>query len=312
MGHDVDVTGVLIGFTIIATIIVVGYAIGRIDLLGPHAQPVIARLVFFVLSPCLLFTVLSDATVDQLFSPLLVVSLLAALASFVVFGVVSVAVWRRPLPEAIIGSLASGYVNATTSGSRSRCNVLGDPAYVAPVLLLQLLLFAPLALAVLDVKTGGRASLGQVLSQPFRNPIIIGSALGLVLTLTNVELPDAAMEPFRIIGGAAVPLMLLSYGMSLSGQKILQPGSGRRDVLLASGLKLAVMPAVAALVGHLVFSLDHQQLFAVVALAALPSAQNVFNYAQRYGRGVILARDTILITTVGSLPVLMVVAAVLH
>lgn len=312
MGHHVVVTGVLIGFTIIAAIIGVGYVIGRVDLLGPHAQPIIARLVFFVLSPCLLFTVLADATVSQLFSPLLAVSLVAAVVSFVLFGVVALALWRRSLPEAIIGSLAAGYVNANNIGLPVAVYVLGDPAYSAPVILLQLLLFAPVALAVLDAKTGGRASLGQVLSQPFRNPIIIGSALGLALTLTNIELPDAAMEPFRIVGGAAVPLMLISYGMSLNGQKILQAGSGRRDVLLASGLKLAVMPGVAALVGHLGFGLTGQELFAVVALAALPTAQNVFNYAQRYERGVILARDTILITTVGSLPVLMVVAAVLH
>lgn len=306
------VTGVLIGFTIIAAIIGLGYVIGRIDLLGPHAQPIIARLVFFVLSPCLLFTVLADATVGQLFSPLLAVSLIAAVVSFVLFGVVALALWRRHLPEAVIGSLAAGYVNANNIGLPVAVYVLGDPAFSAPVILLQLLLFAPVALAVLDARTGGGASLGQVLSQPFRNPILIGSALGLALTLARVELPDAAMEPFRIVGGAAVPLMLISYGMSLNGQKILQRGSGRRDVLLASGLKLVVMPAVAGLVGHLGFGLDGQELFAVVALAALPTAQNVFNYAQRYGRGVIVARDTILITTVGSLPVLMVVAAVLH
>ena len=312
MRHDERVTGVLIGFTIIAAIIGVGYVIGRIDLLGPHAQPIIARLVFFVLAPCLLFTVLADATVSQLFSPLLAVSLIAAVVSFVLFGGVALALWRRPLPEVIIGSLAAGYVNANNIGLPVAVYVLGDPAYSAPVILLQLLLFAPVALAVLDARTGGGASLGQVLSQPFRNPILIGSALGLTLTLTGVELPDAAMEPFRIVGGAAVPLMLISYGMSLNGQRILQRGSGRRDVLLASCLKLAVMPVVAGLVGRLAFGLDGQELFAVVALAALPTAQNVFNYAQRYERGVIVARDTILITTVGSLPVLMVVAAVLH
>jgi len=48
-----------------------------------------------------------------------------------------------------------------------------------------------------------------------------------------------------------------------------------------------------------------------VALAALPAAQNVFNYAQRYSRGEIIARDTVLITTIGSIPVLVLVAAVL-
>jgi predicted permease len=46
-------------------------------------------------------------------------------------------------------------------------------------------------------------------------------------------------------------------------------------------------------------------------LAALPTAQNVFNYAQRYGRGVVLARDAVLITTALSVVVLVIVAALL-
>jgi len=60
-----------------------------------------------------------------------------------------------------------------------------------------------------------------------------------------------------------------------------------------------------------VFGLDGHPLFVVVALAALPAAQNVFNYASRYGRGEIIARDAVLITTIGSIPVLLVVAALL-
>jgi malonate transporter len=44
---------------------------------------------------------------------------------------------------------------------------------------------------------------------------------------------------------------------------------------------------------------------------ARPAAQNVFNYASRYSRGEIIARDTVLITTIGSIPVLVVVAALL-
>jgi hypothetical protein len=37
----------------------------------------------------------------------------------------------------------------------------------------------------------------------------------------------------------------------------------------------------------------------------------VFNYAQRYTRGEILARDAVFITTVGSIPLLVIVAALL-
>ena len=116
---------------------------------------------------------------------------------------------------------------------------------------------------------------------------------------------------FHLIGAAAVPVVLISFGMSLHGTRPLAPGSARRDVILASTLKLTLMPLAAWLVGGVVFGLSGHRLFAVVVLAALPAAQNVFNYAQRYDRGVILARDVVLITTALSLPVLLVIAALL-
>jgi predicted permease len=310
-GEKDRVIGVLIGFAIIGAVILIGYIVGRSGVLGEHAPFVISRIVFLVLSPCLLFTVLADANVHALFSSLLVISLIAALASFAIFATIALVVWRRAVPEAVIGTLASGYVNANNIGLPVAVYVLGSPAYSAPVILLQLLVFAPVALTILDVRERGHVSIWRTLSQPFRNPILIGSALGVLLSVLQIKLPADVMEPFRLIGAAAVPLVLISFGMSLHGQRPLQPGTGRRDIILASTIKLAIMPAVAWVVGQFVFGLTGHALFVVVVLAALPSAQNVFNYAQRYDRGVIMARDTVLITTIASVPVLIVIAALL-
>jgi len=52
-------------------------------------------------------------------------------------------------------------------------------------------------------------------------------------------------------------------------------------------------------------------LFAVVALAALPTSQNTCDYALRFERAVPVARDTVLITTVLSIIALVVIAALL-
>lgn len=303
--------GVLTGFGIIGSVIAVGYIVGRTGILGPHARFVLSRIVFFVLSPCLLFTVLADADVKVLFSSLLVVAAITAVASFIIYGVVAFAIWRRPLPEGAIGVAASGWVNANNIGIPVAVYVIGDAASVAPVIMLQLIVFTPILLTILDVATSGRTSAARVLSQPLRNPIIIGSALGAILSAARVELPDAVMEPFRLVGAAAVPVVLIAFGMSLHGQRALAAGTQRRDVILASSIKLAVMPLLAWMLGRFAFGLDDDQLFAIVVMAALPTAQNVFNYSQRYDRGEIIARDTVLITTIGSVPVLLVAALLL-
>lgn len=303
--------GVLIGFAIIVAVIAVGYLIGRLDLLGPNAQHVLSRLAFFVLSPALLFTVLAEADVGHLFSALLPISAIAAVVDIAAFLVISLLVWKRPLPEATIGAMASGYVNANNIGLPVSVYVLGDASSSAPVILLQLIVLAPIALTVLDVSTSGTLSIGRILLQPVRNPLIIGSLLGLIVAVTHLQIPAPVLAPFQLVGGAAVPLILLTFGMSLHGSRVLAPGTDRRDVLLASSLKLAAMPVIAWLLGHFVWHLAGHRLFVVVVLAALPTAQNVFNYAQRYGVGTVLARDTVLITTALSIVVLVIVAALL-
>lgn len=303
--------GVLIGFAIIAVVIVTGYLIARTGLIGPEAHQVLSRLAFFVLSPALLFTVLAEADVHALFSTQLPVAAVAAVVPMAVFLTVALVVWRRKVPEATIGALASGYLNANNIGIPVAAYVVGDAAASAPVILLQLIVLAPIALTVLDVATAGHVSVGRILSQPVRNPLIIGSLLGLLVAFTGIELPEPVLAPFELVGAAAVPVILINFGMSLHGRRLLDTPGSRRDVMLAVALKLVVMPLVAWAAARFLFGLDGHDLFVAVVLAALPAAQNVFVYAQRYRRGETLARDAVLLSTLLSLPVIVVVAALL-
>ncbi|KQQ28779.1 AEC family transporter [Frondihabitans sp. Leaf304] len=305
--------GVLIGFAIIGAVILIGYVVGRIDLLGPQGHRVLSQLVFFVLTPCLLFTTISKADVHVLFSPILIVSTLAALTAAAISVVVLRLVLRRSVPETTMGTMAGAYVNANNIGIPVAVYVLGSATYVAPVLLFQLLILTPVVLTIMDVSTnrGSGSSRLATVTRPFRNPLLIASLLGVLVSVFDIRIPTDVLEPFALVGAAAVPVVLISFGMSLHGQKPLQAGSARVDVLVESALKVVVMPVVAWILGAFVFDFGHDELFVTVVLAGLPSAQNAFNYAQRYQTGVVVARDTVLITTIAAVPVLVVVAALL-
>lgn len=305
--------GVLIGFAIIGAVILIGYVVGRIDLLGPQGHRVLSQLVFFVLTPCLLFTTISKADVQVLFSPILIVSTLAALTAAAISVVVLRLVLRRSVPETTMGTMAGAYVNANNIGIPVAVYVLGSATYVAPVLLFQLLILTPVVLTIMDVSTnrGSGSSRLATVTRPFRNPLLIASLLGVLVSVFDIRIPTDVLEPFALVGAAAVPVVLISFGMSLHGQKPLQAGSARVDVLVESALKVVVMPVVAWILGAFVFDFGHDELFVTVVLAGLPSAQNAFNYAQRYQTGVVVARDTVLITTIAAVPVLVVVAALL-
>jgi len=300
----------LTGFVVVGAAILVGYIIGRTGVLGQHARHVLSRLIFFVLSPALLFVVLSHADVAVLFSALLPVSVITALAMIIVFVVLSRLFFRRSAGETVIGALSAGQVNANNIGIPISAYLLGSAAYSAPVVLFQLLILMPVALGILEASRFGGGSIGRVILQTVRNPMLIGAALGVLVSVTGVEVPPIVMDPIETIGAACVPIMLISYGISLHGQRPLTGSTRLVDVLVASGLQLILMPVTAWGVG-LAFGLPAEQLLIVVVLAALPTAQNVFNFSQRYDIGESISRDTILITTIGCVPVLFLVTLLL-
>lgn len=307
-------SGVIIGFGVITSVVVIGYMLGRLPILGPGAKEVLTKLAFYVASPALLFTILADADLSVLWSaPVLVtvLSVVAVAAVFVTLGLVR----RWGVGLTTVGALSSGYVNAGNLGIPIASYVLGDASMVAPVLLLQLLVITPVSLTVLDLHTGGVRGLGPVLRRavgtPVRNPVVIGSLAGVAVSASGWVPPAPLMEPFELIGGMAVPAMLLAFGISLHGSAVPGRGPERGPVLLAVALKSVVQPLVAWALGALVFGLEGTALFAVVVLAALPTAQNVFNYATLFRTSEVMVREVVLMTTVLTIPVLFTVTFLL-
>ncbi|MGU3643592.1 AEC family transporter [Microbacterium sp. C23T] len=301
----------LIGFVVVGVAILVGWILGRIDLLGEHARPVLARLTFFVLSPFLLFVVLAQADVHTLFSALLPVSAIAAVAVILVYAVIARLFWRRTVGETVIGALSAGQVNSNNIGIPLSLYLLGSAAYPAPVILMQLLVFTPITMAILDAVTTARASLWRAVVRVATNPIVVGSVLGTLVSVLGIELPPVVMEPAMLIANACVPILLIAYGISLHGQRVLGASGRRRDIVLATTLKLIAMPVIAWAVAEFLFGLSAHDVLIVTVLAALPTAQNVFNYSQRYDVGETISRDTVFLTTIGCVPVLILVTLLL-
>ena len=310
--------GVLTGFATIGAVIGVGFLVAHLRILDASSQRLLARLAFFVASPALMVTVLGDADVSQLFSANLVASIAGVAVSATLYVAAARFVWHRAAGDTVIGAFASAYVNAGNLGLPIASYVLGDTALIAPMLLTQLLLLQPAGLAVLDsiarpVDPGESRlrRLGRRLSQPLRNPLMIGSLVGMLLSVFDLRLPRLVYDPLALIGGMAVPAMLIAYGVSLRlGPR---PGAGEPPVQIGVivALKLVLQPTVAYLVGAYALGLTGVDLLAVTAIAALPTAQNVFTHAVRYDRAVILARDSIFVSTLLSVPVLIAVAALL-
>jgi malonate transporter len=287
----------LSGFLVIGVIVLAGWALRRFAGLPPDAEAVLARVVWLVLNPCLLFTGVARADLSALFSEPLLVS---AAAAMICFGSYALIVRDR----GVVGPLSAGYVNANYIGIPIATYVLGDATLVIPIIMLQLLIITPVALTLLELTTTGRTSLRATLTAPLRNPLIVATLLGAVVAGTGLRVPTIVLDPLVTIGQAAVPMVLIAFGMSLSGRRVLAPGPERNTTILAVVLKTAVMPVIAFLLAIAV-RLTPFEVYAVTVLAGLPTAQNVYLYGQRFGTGLVLARDTIFLTTAACVPVLL-------
>ena len=305
--------GVLAGFFVVWCIILVGMFVGRRGVLGENARSVLSALTFFVASPALLFDTLSKANVHDVFAAPLLVAAVGAVATAGLFFVIVRFLLKRSLPESLISSMSASLANSANLGIPIAVYVLGDASYVAPLLIFQLAFFTPLFLMALDATTSThRTTPLSFVLMILRNPMIVGSGLGLAVAATGWQVPPLVMEPIHLIGGAAIPAMLLAFGMSLNGSRPLQASAGRRiDTLLACGFKLVVHPLLAYLFARFALHLEDQALFAVVVTSALPTAQNVFVIANRYQTGLTVAKDTILITTIVAVPAMIGVALLL-
>jgi predicted permease len=294
----------LSGFALIGVIVLVGWATGRWGRLPDNAEAVLGRLVYSVMTPCLLFTGVAKADVAVLLSEPLLVSSAAALLCF---GLHVVIVRSRDRGSRILGAFVAGYTNANYIGIPVATYVLGDAALVVPIVMVQLLILTPIALTLLEVATTGHASVRSTLTAPLRNPLIVAVALGLVSAVSGLRLPAVLADPVATIGSAAVPVVLIAFGMSLSGRRVLEPGPDRFGTVVAVVLKTAAMPLFAFLLA-VALRLPRDATYAVTVLAGLPTAQNIFLYAQRFETARALVRDAIFLSTVTCVPVLLLIA----
>jgi malonate transporter and related proteins len=306
------VQGVLAGFATIGIIIGLGFLLAQLKVLDATAQGVLTRIAYYVASPALMVTVLGGTDVHRLLSANLIASLASVAMSATIAVLLARLIWKREAGDTVIAAFCSAYVNAGNLGLPIAAYALGDAALVAPMLLAQLIILQPTGLAVLDAIThepspdiSRRRSLLIRLTRPLRNPLAVGSLVGLTLALTGIKLPVIINAPLTLVGGIAVPSMLLAYGISLRVGP--RPGAGEPPIQVGALvlLKLVVQPIAAYLIGAYAVGLEGRDLLAVTVIAALPTAQNVFTLAMRYDRGVLLARDTIFVATLLSVPVIL-------
>ena len=315
-----------------------GYLTARFDLVGAASadvEAVLGRFVFRVAMPASLFGMLAKADLHALANTSIVAFGVSSLVACGLGLAMGTRVFGRDVPNGAVVAMASGYVNSANLGIPVAIQVLGNAVFLSTVILFNTVLVTPIVLTLMGLGDGPAPGLRQrlrgIAMLPVHNPIIIASAFGALASATHFHVPLDVSSALSLLGGAAVPVALITLGMSLHGGKRAEPEAGRAEAVgtanqaklirsnksaiteaIASiALKTAFQPVLAYVLAHYVLNLPTHDVLAVTLCAALPTAQNVFIYASEYALDTVFARNAVIFSTVASMAGLWTVAALL-
>lgn len=305
---------VITGFAIIFVVIAVGWLLAQRGVIGGGDQRLVFnRVAFYAATPALIFSSVATADPAIFLTPILPVVSIATAATMIMYVILSRLFFKQDVPTTAMGAGVSAYYNSVNIGLPVSIYVIGDATHVVPTLIVQMAVFTPIILAFLGSDSGeGTAAqrMGRSILSAITTPMVIAAILGMVVAFLGWTVPAPILEPARILGGASVPMILMSFGASLTVGGVLSSKDNRPGTITATALKIAGMPLIAYLVAT-AMNVSPEYTYAAVILSALPTAQNMYNYAATYQRGEIIARDTVLLTTFLSLPAMLLIAFVL-
>ncbi|MEV4313040.1 AEC family transporter [Actinocrispum sp. NPDC049592] len=183
--------------------------------------------------------------------------------------------------------------------------LFGDAAPIFPILLLQVCLLSTVVIAIMEF--GGPGSTARKLARAIwaslNTPLVLSCNAAIVLNLLAVKIPGPLLDGLAFVGDSAAPVALFALGLYLGGAGLTFRGTTREEIALIA-VKCVVFPLVTLLVCRYVFGVTGEWLSYLVLIAAMPSPQNLFIFAQRYDIDVDMAASVVVKSSVVTLALL--------
>lgn len=269
----------LVGLTApLFLLVFVGYALARVGGFDATLADALARFVFTVAVPALLFTLMSGFSRLPPVDPMLLVAYFGGcLVVYVVGRVVAALAFGMDGVEQSIFAMGGIFANNVLLGVPLAQVTLGTRAMPAISLVLvfnSLILWTLVTVSVEWAKhrSLSLAGIAATTRSVILNPVVAAILLGTLWGFTGVKLPGVVDRVLGQLAAAAIPLSLVALGMTLA-----QYGAreGWRESMAMIAIKLVVHPA-AIYAFALMLGLPAIETQAIVVLASLPVGANVY------------------------------------
>ena len=280
-------------------IMALGYGTRRLGWIRREEIFAINKIAFRIFLPCLLYYNVYCSDLSGSFDPLLMAYAVGGV--LLTFGLsLGYTLLTEKLPERrgvmIQGMFRSNYV---IMGIPVATALLGSDQLGTVSILIAVVvpLFNMLAVVVLEVFRGQKPKPLHILGQIAKNPLVIGSVLGILTLAAGIRLPHILEQTIQNISAIASPLQLFLLGafFQFSGLK-----TYRRELVTVSAAKLIVAPGLFLGLGALLGFRD-VAFVSLIGVFASPTAVNSFTMAQQMGGDAELAGDIVVITSAVSI-----------
>lgn len=280
-------------------VMALGYGTRRLGWLRREEISTINKIAFRIFLPCLLYYNIYCSDLSGSFDPLLMAYAVGGV--LLTFGLaLGYTLLTEKLPERrgvlIQGMFRSNYV---IMGIPVATALLGaDQLGTVSILIAAIVpLFNMLAVVVLEVFRGQKPKPLHILCQIAKNPLVIGSVLGILTLVAGIRLPHILEQTIQSVSAIASPLQLFLLGafFQFSGLK-----TYRRELVTVSIAKLIVSPGLFLGLGALL-GFRGVAFVSLIGIFASPTAVNSFTMAQQMGGDAELAGDIVVTTSAASI-----------
>ncbi|MDX1466729.1 MAG: AEC family transporter [Halomonas sp.] len=204
-----------------------GFTAARTGLLSRDNMQGVGTFVMYLALPSLIIRALTDYPLAEVFNPTYLLAYgLGSLAAFLLGLALSVGLRGKRLDAGAIHALGMSASNSGFIGYPVALMAIGPPAaiFMALNMVVETLFIIPSALILAEASRQHGNGLGQVarqtLARLIRNPILIGLLIGILLALTELQLPGPLAKAVSMLADAAGPAALFTIGGMLHGIKV--------------------------------------------------------------------------------------------
>lgn len=286
-------------------IIALGYLAVRFRLYPTEGVRGLVAFVNNFATPCLLFQAMLASDFGTAFNWSIIGPFYAgALFSLTAGSIMAVKFFRNRPGEGVSSGFAAMFTNTVLIGIPIVQRAYGESAL--PVVFSIIAFHAPMLISVgmlvMELVRRDGAPLHQALGvaalRVVQNPLLWGVGLGLLANAYHLQMPEAGTAFLTMMSAAVLPAALFGLGGALNEYKLSENWA---QALAMSVFKLVIHPAIAWVLMVPLLRVDPGIARYGVLLAAMPAGINVYVFATYYNRGVNVATNAVLISTIASI-----------